>query len=152
MKKNINNFSTEQVKVLLNNSVSLWDFCKKLGYKNKSGGVYRYVKIHLLERGISLEEYPILHKRVGLTQKKVYEEIFSENSTYERKDMKKKILKENLLPYECSCCGISEWLGKPLSLQLDHINGVNNDNRLENLRFLCPNCHTQTPTWGYKGR
>ena len=47
-------------------------------------------------------------------------------------------------------CGISEWLGNPLALQLDHINGVNNDHRLTNLRFLCPNCHSQTDTYAGK--
>ena len=49
--------------------------------------------------------------------------------------------------YECSECGLSSWRDRPLSLHLDHINGVNNDNRFENLRFLCPNCHSQTATY-----
>jgi hypothetical protein len=58
------------------------------------------------------------------------------------------ILAENLLPYECSECGCGpEWRGKELILQLDHRNGDPTDNRLENLRFLCPNCHSQTETW-----
>ncbi|MBX9580218.1 MAG: HNH endonuclease [Gemmataceae bacterium] len=52
----------------------------------------------------------------------------------------------------CTRCGISEWQGCPLSLHLDHVNGVNNDNRLENLRFLCPNCHSQTESYCKKGR
>ena len=52
--------------------------------------------------------------------------------------------------YKCSCCGISEWNGKSLSLQIDHIDGVNTNNVVENLRYLCPNCHTQTETWGVK--
>lgn len=51
-------------------------------------------------------------------------------------------------PYLCSECGISTWRDRPLTLHLDHVNGIHNDNRLENLRFLCPNCHQQTETWG----
>ena len=54
------------------------------------------------------------------------------------------------MEYKCQKCGISEWLGNPLTLQLDHINGVNNDHRLTNLRFLCPNCHSQTDTYAGK--
>jgi hypothetical protein len=52
--------------------------------------------------------------------------------------------------YKCSCCGINEWNGKPLTLQVDHINGDNTLHRKENLRWICPNCHTQTDTWGVK--
>lgn len=50
--------------------------------------------------------------------------------------------------YECSICGISEWNGKEITLQVDHIDGDNQNNTFENLRFVCPNCHTQTETWG----
>lgn len=52
--------------------------------------------------------------------------------------------------YECSSCGISEWHGKKLRLQIDHIDGNNRNNTVSNLRYLCPNCHTQTETWGVK--
>jgi 5-methylcytosine-specific restriction endonuclease McrA len=50
----------------------------------------------------------------------------------------------------CSCCSGTEWLGKPMPLELDHINGDNANNSLDNLRLLCPNCHAQTPT--YRGK
>ena len=53
---------------------------------------------------------------------------------------------------KCEKCGLTEWMGKPIVLQLDHINGDNRDNRIENLRLLCPNCHSQTETFCRKNR
>ena len=74
-----------------------------------------------------------------------------ENSTYSNTHLKKRLINDGVLEYSCQICGnIGEWNGNPMSLQLDHINGVNNDNRLKNLRFLCPNCHSQTNTYGGK--
>lgn len=148
----IKKYSDEQIRLFLSDSYSLWEFCKKIGYKNKSSRTYKVVKKNLNDRNISLTDYPHLYKKLGITIKKSNEDIFHQNSVYDRKDLKRKIIKEKILEYKCSICGISEWLNKPLSLQLDHINGINNDNRIENLRFLCPNCHTQTPTWGSKKR
>ena len=52
--------------------------------------------------------------------------------------------------YKCSCCNISEWNNKPIVLEVDHIDGNSENNRPENLRFICPNCHSQTDT--YKAR
>jgi 5-methylcytosine-specific restriction endonuclease McrA len=71
-------------------------------------------------------------------------EILSEGS------LRRIILAENLLEYKCQNCNIFEWDNKPLSLELDHIDGNRGNNLLSNLRFLCPNCHSQTST--YKGR
>jgi 5-methylcytosine-specific restriction endonuclease McrA len=148
----IKKYTNDEIKYFLSESYSLWEFCKKVGYKNKSSRVYLIVKNYLSKNDIDLKDYPHLYRKLGITIKKNNNEIFNENSTYERKDLRKKIINENILEYKCSACGISDWLGNPLSLQLDHINGINNDNRIENLRFLCPNCHTQTPTWGFKKR
>ncbi len=65
-----------------------------------------------------------------------------------RSAVRKRVLAQKLLPYICQLCGAKpEWMGKPLSLILDHINGVANDHRLENLRFLCPNCNSQQDTF-----
>lgn len=73
------------------------------------------------------------------------------NSNRSRFNLKIYLLKFSLLDYKCANCGnLGEWLGRPITLQLDHINGVHNDNRLENLRFLCPNCHTQTDSYAGK--
>ena len=75
-------------------------------------------------------------------------EIFIENSTYKcRRSIKKRLVALGI-EYKCSLCPVrDEWNGQSITLQLDHINGVYNDNRIENLRFLCPNCHSQTETF-----
>lgn len=75
------------------------------------------------------------------------EQIFVENSTLPNERIKDRALKEQLLVYKCYECSLVEWNGKVIVLELDHINGNNKDHRLENLRLLCPNCHSQTSTF-----
>lgn len=63
-------------------------------------------------------------------------------------NIKNRLLKAGLLAEQRSECGLREWRGKKLVIQIDHINGIHSDNRLENLRMLCPNCHSQKETFG----
>ena len=74
-----------------------------------------------------------------------------EHSTYARTSkLKERLIRAGMLANACAVCGISTWQGRPLSLHLDRVNGQRDDNRLTNLRLLCPNCHSQTDT--YTGR
>ena len=77
--------------------------------------------------------------------------IFVENSTYPRHRLKARLIRDNLIEYKCViCCNEGLWNSKPITLQIDHINGINNDNTIDNLRFLCPNCHSQTDNYAGK--
>lgn len=79
--------------------------------------------------------------------------VYTENSTFPRHRLKRRLILEKKIPYECQSCGnTGQHNSRPLVLQLDHINGVNNDNRIENLRFLCPNCHSQEDTYAAKNK
>ena len=80
------------------------------------------------------------------------EKLFVKDSKYKNYSyLKERIIREKLLPYSCQVCGLSDsWQEKKLSLVLDHINGVKKDNRLSNLRFVCPNCDSQLPTFKSK--
>jgi len=68
-----------------------------------------------------------------------------------RTHLKSRLISEGLKEHRCESCGIAEWNGKPLSMQLHHVNGDGSDNRLENLQLLCGNCHSQTDNWGGRG-
>lgn len=89
-----------------------------------------------------------------MSKKASLKDILVENSMYKNTHrIKLKLINEGIFKEKCVSCGIgNEWNGEKLSLQLDHKNGVNNDHRIENLRLLCPNCHSQTKTYAGKAR
>lgn len=71
-----------------------------------------------------------------------------ENSDISPSTLKRGLKSQQIIPYKCTECHIvDEYNNKPIALQIDHINGINDDNRVENLRWLCPNCHSQSETF-----
>ena len=90
-----------------------------------------------------VEEYniDISHFEQHSSVKRSVENIFITDSTATQKVLREWYVKGEYSEYKCSICDLpAEWQGKPLVLTLDHINGISNDNRLENLRWVCPNC------------
>lgn len=78
-------------------------------------------------------------------------ELFVAGPFRQRGHLKARLIKEGLKEDCCEICGVTEWLGRPLGMELHHVNGDGCDNRLENLMLLCGNCHSQTDNWGGRG-
>lgn len=161
MQRRIDNFTNEEINFLIKEVKSFRQLMLRLGYSTNGSGDYVYVKQQLDYKGIDyselLQRVAVYGNIVSLDEngkmKRKYsnEEVFIENSVLDRASVKKRIIDEKLIPYICNDCGITnEWNGKKLVLQLEHKNGKGDDNRLENLCFLCPNCHSQTATYTSK--
>jgi len=128
--------------------------------RNESSRSYQQLRKKISDWDIDVShflnksEYLKLMYDNGLFEKKDNSVLFVENSSCSRSTIKRRIIDECLIEYKCTICdNTGEWLGKKITLILDHINGVNNDNRLDNLRFLCPNCNATLNTHcrGYSG-
>lgn len=91
-------------------------------------------------------------KRRGLLKTRKYRYAWKEmlRAVKDRHHVRRRLMDEGVLRDECYECGVTHWCGQKLTLHLDHINGRRYDNRLENLRMLCPNCHSQTDTFGWR--
>lgn len=96
---------------------------------------------------LSKSDYAKLQSNDGKIKKLTDDLIFCENSSISRGLVKRRLMKSGKIPYKCNLCDMLDvWNGKKMSLILDHINGIRNDNREENLRFLCPNCNSTLNT------
>ena len=147
---NIKTVTKEDMNLILNTSKSMREVIISFGLSANGSGGYRNIKNKILSLGLLIPKYNYYGSPTK-NRKFSNEEVFIENSTFPRQKIKNRIIKENLLVYECEkCMNKGEWNGEKLSLHLDHKNGVENDHRLENLRFLCPNCHSQTDTYAGK--
>ena len=121
-----------------------------------AGGSYKTVHTRIRRLGLATghftgkawnqgERYRSLGRQYSLT------EILVADSPYAfTHGLRNRLLKEGYKAHRCERCGLEEWLAEPIPLELHHLNGVNNDHRLENLQLLCPNCHAQTSS--YQGK
>lgn len=137
----INSISNEQFCDIVKNSTSYAECLQKLGYLAKSGTIYK-----IIQQKVKMLQIDTSHFQQSPKTERTRENIFVQNSTCDQKVLRRWFKREPI-PYECAICGQQPfWNGKEMIMILDHINGVNNDDRLTNLRWVCPNCNSQLPT------
>lgn len=142
----IDNYSESELREIVQNSMSLKEVIDKLGYQTHNGSNNKTVKSRLERYGIDCSHFS--HQS---QIKRTVENVFIKDSTASQATLRRWYLKGAYTPYECSICSMPPiWRNQPLTLILDHINGSNHDNRLENLRWVCPNCNQQLETTGFK--
>lgn len=138
---------------IIKSSTSQADALRQIGLPTR-GASYKTIKKRINELKINTDHWQhglIEYHRDKTSTLTETEKRLCINSDANPTNVRKWILKYNLINYNCDICDNNgQHLGQDLTLQLDHINGINNDHRIENLRFLCPNCHSQTKTWGSK--
>lgn len=143
-------YTKEELTSAISSSFSIAEVCRKLGIK-PYGGNYRTIHKLIKEYALDTSHFMGQGWNKGLKKQiniaKPLSEILTENSTYQTSRLKQRLIREGVKEQKCEICGISEWNGKPISLELHHLNGNPTDNRLENLQILCPNCHSQTDTY-----
>ena len=124
-----------------------------MGLLYKSGGSYKTLHQRIKEDNLNVDHIEKAKSQFrGFSKEIPIKEILVKDSSFSG-DLKNRVVKTGLLEDRCSKCGIGNiWCGEPISLQLDHINGDHCDNRIENLRILCPNCHSQTKTFGRRNK
>ena len=156
-KEIMSKYTKELLEPLVKQSISMRGVLRKLGLKT-SGGNNSFIKKKIINYEISINHFLGQGHMKGKVPKNkrtkvefIKDILKKEGKVGQSHKIKLKLYKFNLKEEKCEICNLeNQWNGELISLHLDHINGINNDNRIENLRILCPNCHSQTKTYAGK--
>ena len=145
-------YTKEWLEELCSESYSYAEVLRKAG-RAQAGGSQNTLKKKIEEYNIDISHFTgqRWQHSPAFQEKYTQENLFVKNSSVSNQTIKKYLDKYELIPYVCSECGCDgNWRGKVLALQLHHKDGDNTNNELDNLTYLCPNCHAITDTYGGK--
>lgn len=138
----MDSISDEEFSNIVESSSSLREIASRCGYSNNSGASSNIVKRRIEKQGLDFQSTHVPNIQ------RTDEEIFIEDSPVSQSVLRQHYKNGNYSEYKCAICGLKPvWSGQELVLTLDHINGKNHDDRLENLRWVCPNCDRQLDTF-----
>lgn len=144
----LSSYSDEEFARIVAESSTYKECLSQMGYNSYSGATFNLLKDRIDQLGLSVE-----HFKSSLPIKRTEDNIFIKDSTADQSTLRRWYLKGAYTEHKCSLCGqLPTWQGKELTLILDHINGIRNDDRLENLRWVCPNCNAQLDTTNGKNK
>lgn len=146
-------FNCPEIYDIIKESTSIAQVLTKLGLK-AAGGNYRTFNRFVKKNNIDTSHFTgmLWNKGKKLPPKRDIEDYLTGRVRIQSHALKQRLIREKIFEHKCYICNLDEWMGKQIPLELDHINGDHDDNRLENLRIICPNCHAQTDTYRAKNR
>lgn len=143
-------WTDKDLEAAVKSSYTWSDVISKLGLSTTSAGNWRLVRKYSDKLGIDYSHFTGRRSGKGGNVKRPLSEILQENTEYHSSHLRKRLIDEGYKEAKCENCGLTEWMGKPIPLELEHVSGNNKDNRIENLEILCLNCHGLTLTWRRK--
>lgn len=151
--KKYEKLTEEELRTICNESESYREVAIKVGY-NPNGGAGIKTARELIEKyGFDVSHFTGRHNTKNLGKYRTPTEKYLNNEqAITSWKLKNRLVKEGYLEEKCCCCGLTEWLGQPIPLELHHKDGNKNNNSLENLELRCPNCHYFTDTYKSKNR
>lgn len=146
-------WTDEQMREAVKSSLSIREVLSKLNLA-PTGGNYKQFYKYIEELSIDISHFTgqgwSRGKKINSGYKIPLPDILVSHSIFKTSHLRKRLIKEKIFEHKCFRCNNTEWQDNPIPLELEHINGINTDNRIENLCLLCPNCHALTST--YRGK
>jgi Zn finger protein HypA/HybF involved in hydrogenase expression len=143
-------WTNDDLILAVENNLSIAGVCRDLGLVPR-GGNYHTINRRIGVLGLDIEHMTGQGWNVGLgfqpSPPRSLKEILKSNSPFSSSHLRDRLIKEGVKEYRCESCGLTEWLDEPIPLELEHKDGDHDNNRIENLSVLCPNCHAKTPTY-----